>query len=120
VEDQIKKGKIVVLEIEVYGALQVKEKFPSAVLIFLMPPTLTELSCRLRKRGTEDDVTIEARLKKALEEVPLIDRYNYLVINDVVPDAVEKINAIVSAERMRPSRSAEELKKFIGEHEEEI
>jgi len=112
VEEQIEEGKIVVLEIEVYGALQVKEKFPSAILIFLMPPDLPELAKRLTKRGTEDAVTIEARLKKTLEEVPLIGRYNYLVINDVIPDAVEKINKIVAAERMRPIRSAKVIKKF--------
>ena len=112
VEEQIAKGKIVVLEIEVYGALQVKEKFPSAVLIFLMPPTLPELANRLRTRGTEDAVTIDARLKKTLEEIPLINRYNYLVINDLVPSAVEKINAIVEAERMRPFRCMAEIEAF--------
>ncbi|MDR0272988.1 MAG: guanylate kinase, partial [Clostridiales bacterium] len=90
----------------------VKEKFPAAVLIFLMPPNLPELANRLRRRGTEDDVTIDARLKKALEEVPLINRYNYLVINDIVPKAVEKINSIVLAERMRPQRSSKVIKKF--------
>lgn len=114
VEEQIERGKIVVLEIEVNGALQVKQKFPEAVLIFLMPPDLPELERRLINRGTEDAVTIEARLKKALEEVPLIGRYNYLVINDVVPDAVAKIDAIVAAERMRPDRCVEEIEGFIN------
>jgi len=104
VEDQIARGKVVVLEIEVYGALQVKEKFPEAVLVFLIPPTITELSRRLKGRNTEDDVTIEARLKKALEEIPLIDQYNYLVINDEISAAVEKINTIVNAERLKPKR----------------
>lgn len=118
VEEQIEKGKIVVLEIEVYGALQVKEKFPSAVLIFLMPPTLPELAQRLTNRGTEDMVTIEARLKKAMEEVPLISKYNYVVINDIIPEAVEKIDAIVNAERMKPMRSAEEIQKFIDSEAE--
>lgn len=113
VEEQIEEGKIVVLEIEVNGALQVKEKFPSAVLIFLMPPTLPELEKRLILRGTEDMVTIEARLKKALEEIPLINRYNYLVINDVVPEAVAKIDAIVASESMRPGRCEKEIKRFI-------
>jgi len=120
VEEQIQKGKIVVLEIEVYGALQVKEKFPSAVLIFLMPPTLPELAARLTKRGTEDAVTIEARLKKTLEEVPLIDSYNYVVINDVIPDAVAKIDAIVLAERMKPFRAVEKIKQFTDSQKEII
>jgi guanylate kinase len=118
VEKQIEQGKIVVLEIEVYGALQVKEKFPAAVLIFLMPPDLPELAARLTKRGTEDAVTIEARLKKALEEVPLINRYNYLVINDDIPEAVKKIDAIVMAERMKPKRCAVEINNFINSKEQ--
>jgi len=112
VEEQIAKGKVVVLEIEVYGALQVKEKFPEAVLIFLLPPTYSELERRLTNRGTEDAVTIEARLKKALEEVPFIDRYNYLVINDDVAAAVDKIDSIVMAERLRPKRCSAEIYEF--------
>lgn len=117
VEEQIEKGKVVVLEIEVEGALQVKKIFPSAILIFLMPPDFPELAARLKNRGTEDDVKIEARLKKALEEVPLIYRYNYLVINDVVPDAVARIDAIVTAERMRPDRCATEIGIFTQSQE---
>jgi len=114
VEEQIQQGRIVVLEIEVQGALQVKEKFPEAVLVFLMPPTLGELSNRLNKRATEDAVTIDARLKRALEEVPLINAYDYLVINDKVEGAVAKIDAIVAAERLRPRRCTEELTHFTA------
>jgi guanylate kinase len=113
VEEQIENGKVVVLEIEVEGALQVKKKFPSAILIFLMPPSFAELAKRLTSRGTEDAVTIEARLKKTFEEIPLIEKYNYLVINDVIPDAVEKINKIVAAERMKPSRSVKIINGFL-------
>jgi len=114
VDEQIAKGKIVVLEIEVNGALQVKEKFPEAVLVFLMPPTLTELQRRLVSRATEDAVTIEARLKRALEEIPLIDRYDYLVINDEIGEAVANVNAIVAAERLRPFRNQRSVKDFAG------
>jgi len=112
VEDQIVQGKIVVLEIEVNGALQVKEKFPNAVLVFLMPPTLTELQQRLVKRATEDAVTIEARLKRALEEIPLIDQYDYLVINDDIGEAVDNVNAIVAAERLKPFRNKDAVRDF--------
>ena len=112
VEEQIKNGKVVVLEIEVYGALQVREKFPEAVLIFLLPPTITELERRLISRGTEDAVTIGARLKKALEEREFIEKYDYLVINDDVPAAVDKIDAIVMAERLRPRRLQAEISGF--------
>jgi guanylate kinase len=112
VEQQIAEGRVVVLEIEVNGALQVREKFPDAVLVFLMPPTLEELSRRLTSRATEDAVTIDARLKRALEEVPLIKEYDYLVINDEIPCAVAKIDAIVAAERLRPRRCQDELAQF--------
>ena len=114
VEQQIAEGKIVVLEIEVTGALQVKEKFPEAVLVFLMPPTFTELQRRLVNRATEDAVTIEARLKRALEEIPLIDQYDYLVINDKIDEAVAKIDAIVTAERLRPKRNQKTIKDFAN------
>jgi len=114
VEDQIVKGKVVVLEIDVNGALQVKEKFPEAVLVFLMPPTLMELQRRLVTRATEDAVTIEDRLKKAFEEIPFINRYDYLVINDKIDEAVAKVNAIVDAERLRPKRNQQTVKDFAG------
>jgi len=114
VEEQIASGKIVVLEIEVNGALQVKEKFPEAVLVFLMPPTLTDLEHRLVNRATEDTVTIEARLKRTLEEIPLVDQYDYLVINDVVEKAVAKVDSIVAAERLRPKRNQQAINDFAS------
>ena len=112
VEHQIAQGKVVVLEIEVNGALQVKEKFPEAVLVFLMPPTLTELQRRLVNRATEDAVTIEARLKKALVEIPLINQYDYLVINDEIDATVAKVDAIVMAERLKPKRNQPIIRDF--------
>lgn len=112
-QEQIAQGKVVVLEIDVNGALQVKEQFPQAVLIFLMPPTLAELSRRLTARNTEDSVTIEDRLKKASDELRLIQQYNYLVINDEVDKAVKKINNIIAAERLKPVRQQQELDFFL-------
>jgi len=114
VEEQIANEKVLVLEIDVNGALRVKEHFPQAVLIFLIPPSLTELSRRLVERNTEDSVTIEDRLKKASDEIALIPQYHYLVVNDEVEKAVEMINHIVAAERLRPSRNEEAIKKFLG------
>jgi guanylate kinase len=104
VEDRIREGKTVVLEIEVNGALQVKEKFPSAVLAFLIPPTLDELKRRLINRGTENMETIDRRMKRAGSEIKLIERYDYLVVNDEVKNAAERINQIVRAERLRVCR----------------
>jgi len=112
VEEQINIGKTVVLEIEVNGALQVREKFEEAVLVFLMPPTLADLHRRLVHRNTEDADTIEDRIKKAREEVKLINKYDYLVINDKIVDAVKRINTIVEAESLKPSRNQEVIKHF--------
>ena len=113
VEEMIAAGKVVILEIEVAGALQVKEKFPKAVLIFLMPPALSVLEKRLKKRNTEDLITIEDRLRKAVEEVSLIPRYEYLVVNDEVSKAVETIDTIVAAEKFRPGRCNDIISKFL-------
>jgi guanylate kinase len=112
VEDQIRRGKTVVLEIDVNGALQVRAKFPDAVLIFLMPPTMGELERRLILRNTEDKENIEDRLRRALEEIKLIDKYDYLVINDRVEDTVANIDMIVGAERLKPFRNLEVIEKF--------
>ena len=113
--EQINNGKIVVLEIDVQGALQVRDKFKEAVLVFLMPPSMDALAARLRARGSEDDVTIEARLKKAYEELPLVDKYNYLVVNDDVNQAISDISAIVVAEQLRPARLTALIQAFADE-----
>jgi len=112
VEKQIRDGKAVVLEIEVNGALQVREKFGEAVLIFLMPPTLDVLYNRLVRRNTEDADTIEDRIRRAQEEIKLINRYDYLVINDTVAEAVNQINTIVEAESLKPIRNQDAIKHF--------
>ena len=115
VEEEIEKGKVVVLEIEVNGALQVKEKFPDAVLIFLIPPTMNELARRLIFRSTEDISVIEDRMNRAIEEIELIDRYDYLVINNDLDEAVGEIDIIVSAEYLKPHRSKSRIEKFTLE-----
>ncbi len=113
--EQIDKNKVVVLEIDVVGALQVKDLFPECVLIFLMPPTKEILRERLIGRNTEERAVIERRLKKADEEIELISKYDYLIINDIVENAVEKINAIVDAERLVPRRNKDIIENFKGE-----
>jgi len=115
VESEIAKGKIVVLEIEAEGALQIREKFPDAVLIFLMPPNITELGKRLALRGTEDKMTIEQRLIRAKNEIKYISRYDYIVINDEVELAVDRINTIVLAESLKPARNPELIENFKGD-----
>ena len=115
VEEQINEGKVVVLEIEVNGALQVKEKFPEAVLIFLIPPTINELAQRLLFRNTEDHMQIDDRMTRALEEIKLIERYDYLVINDELSVAIDEIDTIVNAEYLKPHRSMKRIERFTHE-----
>ena len=113
--EQIELGKTVILEIEVNGALQIKDKFDDCVLIFLMPPTMAELKNRLTGRATESEETIDYRLRRACEEIQLISKYDYLVINDQIPDTIDDIKLIVGAERLKPMRNSEEIKKFMEE-----
>lgn len=115
VEEQLEEGKNIILEIEVQGALQVKKKYEDAVLIFTMPPSLTELRRRLEYRGTEDKATIDKRIKRAEEELEYLPKYDYLVINDTVERAVEDIDCIVKAERMKCSRNPDLKNKFKGD-----
>ena len=115
VEEEIAKGKVVVLEIEVEGALQIREKFPDAVLIFLMPPDIDELGRRLFNRHTENKMTIEQRLNRAKNEIKYISRYDYIVLNDEVELAVERIDTIVSAESLKPHRNPGLIANFKGD-----
>ncbi len=114
VEEQLKSGNNIILEIEVQGALQVKKKYNDAVLIFTMPPTLDELRRRLEFRGTEDSETIDRRIKRAAEELEFLPGYDYIVINDTIEKAAEDVDCIVKAERMRCSRNPELKNKFKG------
>lgn len=98
-------GKDVILEIDVQGGFKVREKCPDSVLIFVFPPSIEELRARLRKRGTEDPVALEARLCWAREELRCYGRYDYVVVNDKVEEAVKKINAIRTAEKCRSRRN---------------
>lgn len=102
--DQLASGMDVVLEIDVQGALQVKAEFPDAILVFLAPPSWEELSRRLRGRKTEDPETIRRRLRNARQEIARVDNYEYLVVNDHLQDAADRLRAIVLAERSRPWR----------------
>ena len=98
VEKMLDEGKDVILEIELQGALQVKEIMPDTVLIFVTPPTAEELERRLIGRGTEDIETVNKRLARAYEESAYMEKYDYILINDVVEDCVEDLNSIFVAE----------------------
>lgn len=97
VEERLAEGKDVILEIEPQGALKIKEKYPEAVLIFIVPPNAKELEKRLIGRGTEEAGTIKKRLKRAAEETEYIDNYEYIVVNDNLDDAVRDIHHIIQA-----------------------
>lgn len=116
--DQIKKGEIVLLEIDVQGALQIKEKYKEAVFIFLLPPTMSELKNRLIKRDTENEEEINTRYKNAFKEIDFVGEYDYFVVNREVSQAVKDIENIIAAERLRVKRYKnikEELKLEEGE-----
>ncbi|PTL39676.1 guanylate kinase [Alkalicoccus saliphilus] len=115
VEEMINKGHDVILEIEVQGALQVKESFPEGVFIFLMPPSLHELRNRIEGRGTETGDLIDSRMTVAKEEIDLMDNYDYVVENDKVELAVERIKSIVTAENCKKDRLIHQYKQLAEE-----
>jgi guanylate kinase len=100
----LEAGNDVFLEIEVQGALQVMEKFPEAVSIFLVPPSLEELESRLRTRATETEDILQKRLAKAREEMKFLDRFKYIVTNDDLDKAVESVKALIMVARNVPQK----------------
>lgn len=117
VEENIAAGKEVVLEIEVEGARQVKQKMSDAVFIFIAPPSFSALHDRLRRRGTERQEVINERLEKARRELRLMNDYDYIVINDEVNNAADRIRAIIRAEHASTKRSAEGYIELLEESE---
>jgi guanylate kinase len=104
VEQAIQEGLDVILEIEIQGALQIKKRFPQGVFTFIVPPSLDVLSERIHKRGTESEEVIQKRLATAIQELEYVSEYDYVVINDEVPLAVDKLKSILVAEKCRVKR----------------
>ncbi|MFD7521363.1 guanylate kinase [Paenibacillus chitinolyticus] len=115
VEETLASGKDVILEIEVQGALKVKEKFPEATFIFLIPPSLAELENRIVTRGTETNDIIRSRMSVAVDEIRLMRHYDYGIVNDEVHKACSKIQAILTAEHCKCDRILPRLEQWIGE-----
>lgn len=113
VNETLDSGKDVFLEIEVQGARQVREKIPEGLFIFLMPPSLDELENRIVGRGTESVELIHNRMDAARREIELMSLYDYIVENDNVDSAVDRINAIVQAEHLRSERIAGKYIKML-------
>ena len=116
VEGQLQAGKDVILEIEIQGALQIKEKFPESLLLFITPPNAPELRSRLEKRGTETKEVIAQRLSRACEESKGMDAYDYIVVNDDLDQCVKELHAMIEAARNEPVRR----KEFISRIQKEL
>ena len=116
VEEQLEAGKDVILEIEIQGALKVKEKFPETLLLFVTPPNAVELRNRLVGRGTETMEVIDSRMKRAGEEAEGMDKYDYLIVNDDLQEAVEELHSIIQGEHRRSFRN----KEFIDRMKKEL
>jgi guanylate kinase len=114
VQQQLMAGHDVILEIDIQGALQVKDRFDEGVFIFIVPPTMEELKKRIVKRGTENPEVILKRFNSAFEEINFIKRYNYVVVNDLVDDAVCKIEGIILAEKCRVDRNNQLILQLQG------
>lgn len=112
VEKCIAKGQVVVLEIEVEGALNIKKLFPDSVLVFIVPPDVKELRARLEGRGTETAEVIDKRMKRATEELKYLKEYDYCVVNDLVHEAKDEVTSIILAERLKVSRNKDIVKQF--------
>lgn len=116
VEEQLASGKDVILEIEIQGALKVKEKFPETLLLFVTPPNTTILKDRLVGRGTETMEVIESRMQRAAEEAEGMEAYDYLIINDDLDTCVKEMHSIICGEHNRSFRNAE----FMGHIKDEL
>lgn len=116
VEQKMNEGKDVILEIEIQGALKVKEKYPETLLLFVMPPSAEELRRRLTGRGTETADVIEARLKRAADEAKDMDRYDYILVNDKIDECVVQMHNLIQCQHHKVSQNMD----FINQMKEEL
>lgn len=110
IEENLAAGHDVFLEIEVQGAMKVKERMPEGIFIFLAPPNLEELESRITGRGTDAAHVIQERMATAKEEIELMQHYDYVVVNDQVQHAVDKINAIIQSEHLKVERVVDQIR----------
>jgi len=115
IEENIQKGKILLLDIDVQGARKIKECNLPSVFIFLIPPSWKELERRLLKRSTESEKEIKKRLKRAKEELSFYQDYDYLVVNRLIEEAIQDIRCIIRAEKCRRARKEKWIKQLISE-----
>ena len=120
VQQQLENGKDVILEIEIQGALKIKEQFPDTLLLFMVPPSASVLEDRLRGRGTETDAVVRKRLHRAVEESEYISKYDYLIVNDDLEVCVRETHEIIQSQHHRVDQKCEfidalkqDLKRFL-------
>lgn len=109
VENILKSGKDVILEIEVQGAMQIKKNFPESIFVFVLPPSIDELEKRLINRGTESEDVVRLRIETAKKEIVYAKEYDYLLVNDIVEKTVCKLSGIIISERCKTERIINEL-----------
>lgn len=117
VMDKIDNGEDVLLEIDIQGALQVKERYPEGVFVFILPPSMEELKNRIIGRGSETEETLKIRYSSAIDEISFIKDYDYFVINDKIDSATKKLMSIIEAEK---HRVVDNMAELINEFKEEI
>jgi len=114
IEEMREIGKNVLLEIEVQGAMKVREICPDAVFVFILPPSVNELERRLRKRGTETDEVIAERVSQAKGELAFAEKYDYVVVNNALEDAICDFRAVIKAEELKVSNAKEIIDEVIN------
>ncbi|MGP1570175.1 MAG: guanylate kinase [Eubacteriales bacterium] len=115
--DKLAEGKDVILEIDIQGAMKVREAYPEAIYVFILPPSMAELRKRITGRGTETESAISMRMNEALKEISYIDKYDYCVVNGDLEEAVNRVFAIITTEHCRVTES---VLFMIKDYEEEL
>ncbi|MBP5578442.1 MAG: guanylate kinase [Ruminococcus sp.] len=113
VDGRLERGLNVILEIEPQGAMKIREKRPDAVFIFVVPPSIGELRRRLKKRGTESDEVIEERVSKAAWEISQAEKYDYIIVNDALEDAISDFFAVIRGEQLKVDYSADIIEEVL-------
>lgn len=114
VMDMLEQGKDVILKIEIEGAANIKKMFPDAALVFILPPSMNELSRRLHKRGTEDEATIQRRLETARNELEFAKNYDYAIVNGDLGKAIDDFMTVIAAEKFAVKRNLDLIKEIEG------
>ena len=113
VDGRLEQGLNVILEIEPQGAMKIREKRPDAIFIFVVPPSVNELRRRLKKRGTETDEVIEERVSKAAWEISQAEKYDYVIVNDALEDAISDFFAVIRGEQLKVDYSGDIINEVL-------